>query len=186
MIILSFSSVLFYSLPHVPTPFLHPSLLLYLSREFLIASCRLYQSDLRLRKPTAPLACSVLACFSTNKLWPTCSFSSRLPFSHQVGTLIAPDLHLFSTFTCPNRQGCFKRCDGVPKVMQNLEILWNFNGLLSLPGFMKHEQNNFKGTIWQMFALKYQQKKKKIRVALVNGVMGSKLSSVSAFAAIKT
>lgn len=91
-------------------PFL---LLLYRSREFLIASCSLYQSDLRLRKPTAPQACSVLACSSTNRLWPTCSFSSRLHFFHQVGILIDPDRRLISPLTFLNRKGCIKNMRGL-------------------------------------------------------------------------
>lgn len=121
MIILSFSC----SVPVVlsstrPTPFppVPPLLLLlYRSREFLIASCRLYQSDPRLRKPTAPQACSVLACSSTNKLWPTCSFSSRLPLFRQVGILIALHRPLVSPLTFMKCEGCTKTCNRhrVPK-----------------------------------------------------------------------
>lgn len=35
-------------------------------------------------RPTGPLPCLTLACSSTNKLWPACSFSSRLLSFHQV------------------------------------------------------------------------------------------------------
>ena len=49
-----------------------------------LPSCLLYQRDLHLKKPTVPPLCSMLACSSTNRPWPTCSFSSRLPSYHQV------------------------------------------------------------------------------------------------------
>lgn len=49
-----------------------------------LPSCLLYQRDLHLKKPTVPPLCSMLAYSSTNRPWPTCSFSSRLPSYHQV------------------------------------------------------------------------------------------------------
>lgn len=50
-----------------------------------LPSCLLYQRDPHLKKPTVPPLCWTLACSHTNRPWPTCSFSSRLPSYHQVG-----------------------------------------------------------------------------------------------------
>lgn len=116
MIILSFSCsfpvfTLFYTSQPIPH-FLHPpSLWSYRSREFLTVSCHLYQSGLRLRKPTVPRACSVLACSSTSRLWPTCSFSSKLPLFRQVGLPVTPDHPLISPLTLLNHEGCTKTWD---------------------------------------------------------------------------
>lgn len=116
MIILSFSCsfpvfTLFYTSRPVPH-FLHPpSLWSYRSREFLTVSCHLCQSGLRLRKPTVPRACSVLACSSTSRLWPTCSFSSKLPLFRQVGLLVNPDHSLISPLTFLNHRGYTKTWD---------------------------------------------------------------------------
>ena len=52
----------------------------------------LYQRDLHLKKPTVPPLCSTLACSSTNRPWPTCSSSSRLPSYHQVRLFSNPVL----------------------------------------------------------------------------------------------
>lgn len=46
--------------------------------------CLLYQRDLHLKKPTVPPRYSTPACSRTNRPWPTCSSSSRLPSYHQV------------------------------------------------------------------------------------------------------
>lgn len=46
--------------------------------------CLRYQRDPHLKKPMVPHTCSTLACSSTNRPWPTCSFSSRLLSCRQV------------------------------------------------------------------------------------------------------
>lgn len=63
--------------------------------------CLLYQRDLHLKKPTVPPRYSTPACSRTNRPWPTCSSSSRLPSYHQVrreGPSRSPGLCLCSGF----------------------------------------------------------------------------------------
>lgn len=72
-----------------------------------LPSCLLYQRDLHLKKPMVPPLYSMLACSRTNRPWPTCSFSSRLPSYHQVSLL------LFVCGRYPNATGCQITLSGI-------------------------------------------------------------------------